>query len=82
MAWDRQKLEALRGKFSDADGGDMLDPQFRKVAAKMFSQSGTRLAPYAGVPTFVTAPHLPVDPDNPISAIFRWPFWACRWIWE
>lgn len=65
MAWDRQKLEALRAKFSDADGGDMLDPQFRKVAAKIFSQSGTRLAPYAGVPTFLTAPHLPVDPDNP-----------------
>ena len=65
MAWDRQKLEALRAKFSDADGGDMLDPQFRKVADKMFSQSGTRLAPYAGVPTFLTAPHRAVDPDNP-----------------
>jgi agmatinase len=65
MAWDRQKLEALRAKFSDADGGDMLDPEFRKVADKMFSQSGTRLAPYAGVPTFLTAPHRAVDPDNP-----------------
>jgi agmatinase len=65
MAWDRQKLEALRAKFSDADGGDMLDPEFRKVADNMFSQSGTRLAPYAGVPTFLMAPHRAIDPDNP-----------------
>jgi agmatinase len=34
------------------------------VADTIFS-NGTRLAPYAGMPTFLTAPHRPIDPQNP-----------------
>jgi agmatinase len=36
-----------------------------KVAEKIFDKSGTRLAPYAGMPTFLSAPHVPVDNNDP-----------------
>lgn len=65
MGWDQAKLEALRDKFADGTGGDIADPRFRKVAEKIFSKSGTRLAPYAGMPTFLTAPHWAIDPAAP-----------------
>jgi agmatinase len=65
MAWDQTKLEELRAKFADSHGGEILDPDFRKVADKIFSKSGTRLAPYAGVPTFLSAPYMPVAADEP-----------------
>jgi agmatinase len=35
------------------------------VADKIFSKSGTRLAPFSGIPTFLTAPYREVAPDNP-----------------
>lgn len=65
MAFDETKLQALREKFGEGHGGDIFDPAFRKVADKIFSKTGTRLAPYAGVPTFLSAPHMPVDAENP-----------------
>lgn len=65
MAWDQTKLEELRAKFADSHGGEIFDPDFRKVADKIFSKSGTRLAPYAGVPTFLSAPYMPVAADEP-----------------
>ena len=65
MAFDEGKLQALREKFGDGHGGDIFDPAFRKVADKIFSKSGTRLAPFAGVPTFLSAPYLPVDAEKP-----------------
>ncbi|PTM93493.1 agmatinase [Mycoplana dimorpha] len=65
MAFDDSKLQALRDKFGEGHGGDIFDPAFRRVADKIFSKSGTRLAPYAGVPTFLAAPHMPVDAENP-----------------
>ena len=65
MAFDESKLQALRDKFGEGHGGDIFDPAFRKVADKIFSKSGTRLAPYAGVPTFLSAPHMPDDAENP-----------------
>jgi len=65
MAWDGSKLDALRKKYGESHGGELLDPKFRRVADKIFSKSGTRLAPYSGVPTFLTAPYLPVDADKP-----------------
>jgi agmatinase len=65
MAWDKDKLEALRAKFGDAYGGQTFDPEFQKVADKIFSKSGTRMAPFAGVSTFLTAPYRPVDFHNP-----------------
>ncbi|MCF6368006.1 agmatinase [Rhizobium halophilum] len=65
MALDDEKLTELREKYGSGHGGDLYDPEFRKVADKIFSKSGTRLAPYAGVPTFVSAPHMPVEAENP-----------------
>jgi agmatinase len=65
MAWDRGKLDALRKKYGEGHGGELFDPRFRRVADKIFSGSGTRMAPYAGVPTFLAAPYRQVDADNP-----------------
>jgi agmatinase len=61
---DKDELERLRAKYGSLNGGDIFDPEFRKVADTIFS-NGTRLAPYAGMPTFLTAPHRPIDPENP-----------------
>ena len=65
MGDDRDRLDALRAKYGEAHGGEMFDPEFRKVADKIFSKSGTRAAPYAGLPTFLTAPYHPIDRDSP-----------------
>jgi guanidinopropionase len=65
MSWDDSALAALRKKYGESHGGELFDPRFRRVADKLFSKGGTRLAPYAGVPTFLTAPYLPVDADKP-----------------
>ncbi|MEZ2130292.1 MULTISPECIES: agmatinase [unclassified Sinorhizobium] len=65
MAFDDRKLQALREKYGEGHGGELFDAAFRKVADKIFSKSGTRLAPYAGVPTFLSAPYMPVEADHP-----------------
>ena len=65
MAWDDNKLQELRAKYAGGHGGELFDPKFRRVADKMVSKSGTRVAPYAGVPTLLTAPYRPLDADNP-----------------
>ena len=65
MGYDRGKLEALRQKDGESHGGELFNPQFRRVADKIFTESGTRLAPYSGIPTFLTAPYVAVDHDNP-----------------
>ena len=65
MAFDREKLEALRARFGDSQGGETFDPRFRRVAEKIFSESGTRLAPYSGIPTFLTAPYREASSDAP-----------------
>lgn len=59
------KLDELKAKYGGSHGGEMFDPAFRKVADKIFTKNGTRLAPYAGVPTFLSAPHMPVEAENP-----------------
>ncbi|MBL8584294.1 MAG: agmatinase [Rhizobiaceae bacterium] len=64
MAFDRQKLETLRARYGESGGGDIYDPKFRRVADKIFS-GGTRVAPYAGVPTFLTAPYRAIDAADP-----------------
>jgi len=45
MGWNKEKLEALRAKYGESHGGELFDPRFRRVADKIFSKSGTRLAP-------------------------------------
>lgn len=65
MGMDHEKLQALREKYGESHGGELFDPRFRRVADKIFSKSGTRLAPYAGIPTFLSAPYRAVDADTP-----------------
>lgn len=65
MAFDEKKLQELKAKYGESHGGELFDPNFSKVASKIFSKSGTRVAPYAGMPTLLTAPHMPVDNDEP-----------------
>ncbi len=65
MAFDRDKLEILRARYAGVGGGDVHDPKFARIASRIFTKGGTRAAPYSGVPTFLTAPHKPVDPVNP-----------------
>jgi agmatinase len=64
MPFDRNKLDALRARYGESGGGDIYDPKFRRVADHIF-KGGTRVAPYAGMPTFCAAPHLAVDAANP-----------------
>lgn len=65
MAIDGSRLDALKAKYGTSHGGELFDPAFRKVADKIFTKNGTRLAPYAGVPTFLSAPYMPVDANEP-----------------
>ncbi|NLH82691.1 MAG: agmatinase [Phyllobacteriaceae bacterium] len=62
---DPAELARLRSKYGDAAGGAIHDPAFARVAASVFDANGTRSAPYAGVPTFLDAPHHPIDPASP-----------------
>jgi len=64
MALDEKRLAALREKYGNDKAGEIFDPKFAKVGEKIFS-NGTRAAPYAGVPTFVSAPYRQVDQRNP-----------------
>lgn len=61
MSWTPEKLDALRDKFSEADGGVLQDPKFRKIADKIFSEGGRRPAPYSGIPTLLDAPYRAQD---------------------
>lgn len=64
MSWTPEELARLRETYGGDTGGEVRDPEFARVAARIFS-GGRRLAPYAGVPTFLTAPYRPVDPVEP-----------------
>jgi len=54
-------LKRLRADYGEAGGGEMRDPEFRKVAERIFDPSGTRAAPYAGISTFLDAPARQID---------------------
>jgi agmatinase len=65
MDFNQSKLDALRAKYGESHGGDLFDPKFRRVADKIFSKSGTRVAPYSGIPTFLAAPYREIAAENP-----------------
>jgi guanidinopropionase len=50
------ELEHLRRKYGDPNSGKFFRPAFRQVAERTFNQQGTRIAPYAGIPTFLSTP--------------------------
>ena len=63
---DRDALERLRARYSDLHGGEIYNPAFRRVAERIFDSSGTRLAPYAGMPTLpvrAVSPRRSAEPD-------------------
>ena len=62
MSWSKEKLNALQKKYGGSSGGDLFDPRFRRVAENIFS-GGTRVAPYAGLPTFLSLPYHDPGPD-------------------
>ena len=65
MDWNDEKLAELQAKYGSGHGGDIFNPDFRRVADRIFSASGTRAAPFAGVPTLLDAPFRQIDPANP-----------------
>jgi agmatinase len=62
MAWTRENLESLRKKYSDT--ARFHDPAFARVAERVF-RNGTRSAPFAGIPTLLSAPARAVDWTSP-----------------
>jgi agmatinase len=65
MTTNDDRLAALRAKYGTGRAGDIFDARFKAVAERIFSGSGTRLAPYAGVATLLGAPHMPLGPGDP-----------------
>ena len=65
MGFDSAKLDALRRKYAESHGGELHHPKFRRIADRIFSGTGTRLPPYSGIPTFLTAPYREIAVDNP-----------------
>jgi agmatinase len=65
MDFTQSKLDALRAKYGESHGGELFDPKFRRVADKIFTKSGTRVAPYSGIPTFLAAPYREIAAENP-----------------
>lgn len=62
---DTSKLEELRRRFGNASGGDILDPEFRRVADLQFKDGDKRIWPFANAATFLDAPYLPDALDLP-----------------
>jgi agmatinase len=61
-----ENLKRLRETYgADSGGGAVRDPKFKKVADKIFDAKGTRVAPFAGIPTFLAAPIRQVDWSKP-----------------
>jgi len=56
---DTDKLEALRQKYGGAKGGEIFEPRFAAVAAKVFSNADERKWPFAGAATFLGLPYAP-----------------------
>ncbi len=59
-----ENLKRLREQYGDAAGNEVRDPEFRKAAERVFNKSGTRFAPYSGIPSFLAAPILQADWTN------------------
>jgi len=64
MPLSPEQLEHLRSKYSGS-AADMHDPRFQKVAQTIFSEGGTRAAPYSGIATLLSAPAFAVDSQAP-----------------
>lgn len=59
MVIDPEKLASLRARYAGDAPSSIRDPLFQKVAQLQFREDGRRLWPFAGVPTFLSAPYAP-----------------------
>ncbi len=66
---DQDKLRRLRELFGEAGGGDVFDPEFRRVADLVFAGSDRRPWPFAGVATFAGAPYRPDAPAEGFAGL-------------
>jgi guanidinopropionase len=60
-----QDLEALRARFGGENERMIYDEGFARVASRLFNAKGTRVAPFAGVPTLLDVPYRPMDWSSP-----------------
>lgn len=58
---DDEKLNDLRRRYSGENERAIYDPGFAAVADRLFDKKGTRVAPYAGLPTLLDVPYRAVD---------------------
>lgn len=61
---DDTKLAALRERFSGANESVIHDEHFASVARRLINPSGTRVAPFAGLPTLLDMSFRAVDWSN------------------
>ncbi len=54
---DQDKLQRLRARYGDGNVFDSDDPVLARAARQVQSPDGKRLAPYMGVPTFLSLPY-------------------------
>ena len=59
------KLETLRQRFAGENERVIYDEGFAAVADRLFDPKGTRVAPYAGLPTLLDVPYRAVDWSAP-----------------
>ncbi|MCK5934397.1 MAG: agmatinase [Fulvimarina manganoxydans] len=58
---DETKLSDLRKRYAGENERAIYDPGFAAVADRLFDKKGTRVAPYAGLPTLLDVPYRAVD---------------------
>ncbi|MEX6507421.1 agmatinase [Jiella sp. M17.18] len=58
---DEAKLDALRRRFAGDNERRIYDEGFAAVAGRLFDPKGTRVAPYAGLPTLLDVPYRAID---------------------
>ena len=62
---DEQKLAGWRERFAGDNERRIYDPGFAAVADRLFDPKGTRVAPYAGLPTLLDVPFRAIDWSAP-----------------
>lgn len=62
---DPRKLSELQSQFGGENEMKIHDPHFASIASNIFDPNGTRVAPYAGIPTLLDAPYRPVNWTSP-----------------
>jgi guanidinopropionase len=62
---DKSRLDTLRQRYSGENEAALYDPHFAAVASHQISPSGTRVAPFAGVPTLLDQPYRAVTWPSP-----------------